>query len=68
MKTADVPDLSERVARFLRWFFTAAPDADIAPQPFSASQARSRIVAHRTPTRLRPQHSGPVRVSAKGKP
>jgi hypothetical protein len=64
MKTVDRPRLSERVDRFLRWFFTASPDDFVAPAP---TQPRSRTVAHRKPTRLRPQHSGPVRVAAKAK-
>jgi hypothetical protein len=67
MKTVDAPSFSERVDRFLRWFFTASPDAVIEPLPPRGAQPRSRIVAHRTPTRLRPRHSGPVRVVAKGK-
>lgn len=67
MKTVDAPSFSERLDRFIRWFFTVSPDAVVEPPP-SRSQPRSRIVAHRVPTRLRPQHSGPVRVAAKGKP
>ena len=64
MKTVADSTLSERVDRFLRWFFTASPDAVVAPAP---SQPRSRAVAHRKPTRLRPHHSGPVRVAVKAK-
>ncbi|MEO8310352.1 MAG: hypothetical protein ABI520_04185 [Caldimonas sp.] len=67
MKMADAPSLTERVDRFLRWFFTASPDADAVPLPPLRTQPRSRTVANRVPTRLRPQHSGPVRVAAKGK-
>ncbi len=67
MDKSDAPRFSERVDRFLRWFFTVTPDAEVAPLPRGPTQPRSRIVAHRTPTRLRPQHSGPVRVAVKGK-
>jgi len=55
--------LSERVDRFLRWFFTASPDVVVT----APTQPRSRTVAHRQPPRLRPQHSGPVRVASKAK-
>ena len=64
MKTVAASKLSERVDRFLRWFVTVSPDAVVAPAPM---KPRSRTVAHRKPTRLRPQHSGPVRVAAKAK-
>ena len=63
MKTVAASKLSERVDRFLRWFFTASPDV-VVPAP---TQPRSRTVAHRQPPRLRPQHSGPVRVASKAK-
>jgi len=66
MKTIDRPRLSERVDRFLRWFFTASPE-DVAPAPLVSARPRSRTVAHRKPTRLRPHHSGPVRVAVKAK-
>ncbi len=66
MDNSDAPRFSERVDRFLRWFFTVTPDAD-EPLSRGPTQPRTRIVAHRTPTRLRPQHSGPVRVVVKGK-
>ena len=65
MKTVAASTLSERLDRFLRWFFTASPDAAVVtPAP---TKPRSRTVAHRKPTRLRPKHSGPVRVAAKAK-
>jgi hypothetical protein len=64
MKTVDRPRLSERVDRFLRWFFTTSPDDVVVLPP---TKPRSRTVAHRKPTRLRPQHSGPVRVVVKAK-
>jgi len=68
MKTVAASTLSERLDRFLRWFFTASPDAAVvAPVPTKPAQPRSRTVAHRKPTRLRPQHSGPVRVAVKAK-
>jgi hypothetical protein len=67
MKTVDRPRLSERVDRFLRWFFTASPDAVVAPPPSVAAGPRSRTVAHRKPARPRPHHSGPVRVAVKAK-
>jgi len=68
MKTVDRPRLSERVDRFLRWFFTASPDVIVAPAPQPTPvKARSRAVAHRKPTRPRPHHSGPVRVAVKAK-
>jgi hypothetical protein len=67
MKTVDRPRLSERVDRFLRWFFTVSPDDVVAPPPRVLATPRSRTVAHRKPTRLRPHHSGPVRVVAKAK-
>jgi hypothetical protein len=66
MKTVDRPRLSDRVDRFLRWFFTASPD-DVAPPPPTPARPRGRTVAHRKPTRLRPHHSGPVRVAIKTK-
>jgi hypothetical protein len=66
MKTVDRPRLSDRVDRFLRWFFTASPD-DVAPPPPTPARPRRRTVAHRKPTRLRPHHSGPVRVAIKAK-
>lgn len=68
MKTVDAATFSERVDRFVRWFFTTSPEAVIEPWPPTPAQPRSRTVAHRKPTRLRPQHSGPVRVVVKGKP
>jgi hypothetical protein len=64
MKTVAASRLSERVDRFLRWFFTASPEAVVAPAP---TKPRSRTVARRKPTRLRPKHSGPVRVAVKEK-
>ena len=67
MKTVDRPRLSERVDRFLRWFFTASPDVVVAPPPPAAARPRSRTVAHRKPARPRPHHSGPVRVAVKAK-
>jgi len=68
MKTVAASTLSERLDRFLRWFFTASPDAAVVtPAPIQPAKPRSRTVAHRKPTRLRPQHSGPVRVAAKAK-
>lgn len=67
MKTVDAATFSERVDRFVRWFFTASPEAVIEPWQPTPAKPRSRTVAHRKPTRLRPQHSGPVRVAVKGK-
>jgi len=67
MKTIDRPRLSERVDRFLRWFFTASPDDVVAPPAPPVIKARSRTVAHRKATRPRPHHSGPVRVAVKAK-
>ncbi len=67
MKSADRPRLSERVDRFLRWFFTASPDDVVAPAPRVLATPRSRTVAHRKPARPRPHHSGPVRVAVKAK-
>ena len=64
MKTVDRPRISERFDRFLRWFFTASPDEVVAPP---VTKPRSRTVAHRMPARVRPQHSGPVRVATKAK-
>jgi len=64
MKTVAASKLSERVDRFLRWFFTASPDAVVEP---ASMKPRSRTVAHCKPTRLRPKHSGPVRVAVKAK-
>jgi hypothetical protein len=64
MKRVVASTLSERVDRFLRWFFTASPDDVVVPAP---TPPRSRTVAHRKPARLRPQHSGPVRVASKAK-
>jgi hypothetical protein len=65
MKPVAASKFSERVDRFLRWFFTASPDVVIAPP--RPQPPRSRTVAHRKPARLRPQHSGPVRVAVKAK-
>ena len=67
MKTAGVLKFSERVDRFLRWFVTVTPD-EVAPRPPTPVKPKSRTVARRKPTHLRPHHSGPVRVAAKGKP
>jgi hypothetical protein len=67
MKTVDRPRISERVDRFLRWFFTASPDVVVTPPPLAAAEPRSRTVAHRKPARPRPHHSGPVRVAVKAK-
>jgi hypothetical protein len=67
MKTADAPSLSDRVDHFLRWFFTATPEA-VEPWQPSPAKPRRRTVAQRKPTRLRPQHSKPARLAAKGKP
>ena len=68
MKTVDALTFSERVDRFVRWFFTTSPEAVIEPRQPTPAQPGSRTVAQRKPTRLRPQHSGPVRVAVKGKP
>ena len=69
MKSIDRPPLSQRVDRFLRWFFTASPHVGVEPPPVAIDvKARSRTVAQRKPTRLRAQHSGPVRVAVKAKP
>jgi len=68
MKSADRPRLSERVDRFLRWFFTASPDDVVAPAPRVLATPRSRTVAHRKPNRVRAHHAGPVRVGSKAKP
>ena len=68
MKQVAAPRLSERFDRFLRWFFTASPDDIVDPAPRIAASPRSRAVAHHKPTRLRPHHSGPVRVAVKAKP
>ena len=65
MKSADGSPLSERVDRFLRWFFTASPEAVVEAPPKREAKVRSRTVARRKPTRLRPQHSGPVRLPVK---
>ena len=68
MKPVDRPPFAERVDRFLRWFFTATPDVvEVPPPPQQPAPPRSRAVAHRQQTRLRPQHSGPVRVAVKAK-
>ena len=67
MNPVDRPRLIERVDRFLRWFFTASPDDVVVPPPRIAASPRSRAVAHHKPTRLRPHHSGPVRVAVKAK-
>jgi hypothetical protein len=67
MKSADCSTFSERVDRFIRWFFTVSPEAvELPPRP--PARPRSRVVSHRKPTSLRARHSGPVRVAAKGKP
>jgi hypothetical protein len=68
MKTVDAPTFSERVDRFVRWFFTVSPEAVIEPWQPTPAKPRSGTVAHRKPARLRPRHSGPVRVAVKGKP
>jgi hypothetical protein len=67
MKSVDRPRLSERIDRFLRWFFTASPDDVVAPAPRVPTAPRSRTVARRKPTRPLPHHSGPVRVAVKAK-
>jgi hypothetical protein len=64
MKTVAASKLSQRVDRFLRWFFTVSPNAVVAAPP---AKPRSRTVARRKPCRLRPHHSGPVRVAVKAK-
>ena len=64
MKSVDASRLSARVDRFLRWFFTASPDAFVAPAP---TKLPSRAVARRKQPRLQPHPSGPVRVAAKAK-
>lgn len=69
MKSADAPRFSDRVDRFLRWFLNAAPDAvAVKPRPAGPAKPEKRTVARRKPIRLRPLHSGPVRVAVKGKP
>jgi len=64
MKTVAASTLSERLDRFLRWFFTASPDAFVAPAP---TKLPSRAVARRKGPRLQLQPSGPVRVPFKAK-
>jgi len=63
MKTVAASSISRRLDRFLRWFFSASPDAVTPPPP----QRLSRTVARRQPTRVLPQHSGPVRVAGRAK-
>ena len=63
MKSVDASRLSARVDRFLRWFFTASPDAVVAPVP---TKLPSRAVARRKSPRVQPQPSGPVRAAVKG--
>jgi hypothetical protein len=65
MNAADAPTFAERFDRFIRWFFTASPEAGLAPlRPASAS---SRTVSQHRPAHVRPRHGGPVRIVTKGK-
>jgi hypothetical protein len=57
------PAFSARFGRFVRWFFTASPEADLPPLPVAAP--RSRTVSHCPPAQTRARHAGPVRVGAK---
>jgi hypothetical protein len=63
MRTIAASSFSERLDRFLRWFFSASPDP-VAPAP---PRRLSRTVARRQPSRLLPKHSGPVRVAGRAK-
>jgi hypothetical protein len=67
MKATDSTPPSDRLDRFLRWFFTASPTDPVEPSPPAVAAPRSRTVSQREPARLRPRHAGPVRVAVKGK-
>ena len=65
MQTADAPTLTERVDRFLRWFFAVTPEALIESRPSTHHAANRRTVARSKPAPLLPRHAGPVRVPVK---
>jgi hypothetical protein len=50
---------SERLRRFVRWFFTVSPDEVVEPPPRGVSASGRR----QDPPRLRAQHARRVHVS-----
>jgi hypothetical protein len=71
MKAVDTRVLAQRLDRFLHWFFTTTPTADL--DGWQAKVPKLPKVARRAearpPKRVRALHAGPVRVkAAKGKP
>jgi len=67
MKEAPASTFGTRLGRFVRWFFSASPDAVIESRPLAPPRPHSRAVSHRERPRLMARHSGPVRVAVKGK-
>jgi hypothetical protein len=51
-------NLSERLRRFVRWFFTVSPDAVVELPPSGSAKGRRQ-----DSPRLRAQHAGRVHVS-----
>jgi hypothetical protein len=75
MKAVDTRSLAERLDRFLHWFFTTTPTADLecsppkVAKPAKSLKVASRAESRRPPKRVRAHHAGPVRVTAaKSKP
>ena len=67
MKEAPASSLAKRLGRFVRWFFSASPDAVVESRPPASPRAHNRAVSRRERPPLVARHSGPVRVALKGK-
>jgi hypothetical protein len=67
MKEAPASTFEKRLGRFVRWFFSASPEAVIESRPLASPRPHSRAVRHRERPPLVARHSGPVRVAVKAK-
>jgi hypothetical protein len=67
MEATPATTLSQRLRRFVRWFFTVSPDAvaDPLPTPQQKNAAKGR---RQDAPRLRAQHAGRVHVSDRKTP
>ena len=60
-------NFTQRLDRFVRWFFTTSPTADLEAPPPAKRPAARRAESRRPPVKLRAHHAGPVRVRIEAK-